>query len=95
MLSELHIEGLGVISNSTVLFEDGLVAITGETGAGKTMIVEAIDLLLGERFEASMLRADCDEARIDGRFEIDGKEIVLSRVMPRTGRSRAYIDGRL
>ena len=95
MLSELHIEGLGVISNSTVLFENGLVAITGETGAGKTMIVEAIDLLLGERFEASMLRADCDEARIDGRFEIDGKETILSRVMPRTGRSRAYVDGRL
>lgn len=95
VLSELHIEGLGVISSATILFEQGLVAITGETGAGKTMIVEAIDLLLGERFDASMLRAGSDEARVDGRFECDGKEIVLSRVMPRDGRSRAYVDGRL
>ena len=95
MLSELHIEGLGVIEKASIVLGDGLVAITGETGAGKTMIVEAIDLLLGERFDSTMLRTGCDEARIDGRFVHEGREIVLSRVMPREGRSRAYVDGRL
>ncbi|NDC11662.1 MAG: DNA repair protein RecN [Actinobacteria bacterium] len=96
MLVELRIEQLGVIDEVTVVFGDGLTVLTGETGAGKTMIVEAINLLVGQRADASMVRAGADELRVEGRFVLgDGTDRVLCRVVPRDGRSRAYVDGRL
>ncbi len=96
MLTELHIENLGVIDHVELTFSTGLTAVTGETGAGKTMLVEAIELLVGGRADASMVRHGADEARVDGRFvTADGIERVLTRVVPAEGRSRAYLDGRL
>jgi DNA repair protein RecN (Recombination protein N) len=96
VLSELHIDGLGVIDHAEIVFGLGLTAVTGETGAGKTMLVEAIELLVGGRADASMVRRGRSEARVDGRLiAADGAEIVLSRVIPADGRSRAYVDGRL
>ena len=95
MLVELHIENLGVIERAELRFGAGMSALTGETGAGKTMLVEAIDLLVGGRADASIVRHGATEARVDGRFELgDGGEIVLTRVIPAEGRSRAYVDGR-
>ncbi len=96
VLTELHIEHLGVIERLDLVLGAGLTALTGETGAGKTMLVEAIELLTGGRADASMVRRGADEARVDGRFvRADGVETVLSRVVPAVGRSRAYVDGRL
>jgi DNA repair protein RecN (Recombination protein N) len=96
MLTELHIENLGVIERIELTLGPGLTAMTGETGAGKTMLVEAIELLVGGRADASMVRHGAAEARIDGRFvTVDGDERVLTRVIPAEGRSRAYLDGRL
>ena len=96
MLTELHIENLGVIDRVELSLGAGLTAVTGETGAGKTMLVEAIELLVGGRADSSMVRHGADEARIDGRFvTADGDERVLTRVIPAAGRSRAYLDGRL
>jgi len=95
MLSELHIENLGVIEKLDLSIGEGLVALTGETGAGKTMLVEAIDLLVGGRADASVVRTGCEEARVEGRFVTDESEVILCRVVPITGRSRAYINGRL
>ncbi|MFM7898274.1 MAG: AAA family ATPase, partial [Actinomycetota bacterium] len=96
MLVELRIENLGVIEEASIIFGDGLTVLTGETGAGKTMIVEAINLLVGQRADASMVRAGADELRVEGRFIDDsGGERLLCRVVPRDGRSRAYVDGRL
>ena len=95
MLSELHIENLGVIENLDLSIGEGLVALTGETGAGKTMLVEAIDLLVGGRADASVVRTGCEEARVEGRFVTDESEVILCRVVPVTGRSRAYVNGRL
>jgi DNA repair protein RecN (Recombination protein N) len=96
VLSELHIENLGVIERVELTLGPGLTAVTGETGAGKTMLVEAIELLVGGRADTSMVRHGADEARIDGRFvTADGDERVLTRVVPAEGRSRAYVDGRL
>ena len=96
MLTELHIENLGVIERVELTLGAGLTAVTGETGAGKTMLVEAIELLVGGRADSSMVRHGTQEARIDGRFvTADGLERVLTRVIPAEGRSRAYLDGRL
>ena len=96
MLSELHIENLGVIERLDLLFGPGLTALTGETGAGKTMLVDALELLVGGRADATRVRAGTAELRVDGRFITgSGAETVISRVVPVDGRSRAYIDGRL
>ncbi len=95
MLEELHLENLGIIESLDVLFSAGLNVVTGETGAGKTLIVDAIELLVGGRADSSMIRAGAEEARVDGVFvDSEGNEVVISRVVPRTGRSRAYINGR-
>ncbi len=95
MLVELAITDLGIIESSSLLLGPGMTALTGETGAGKTMVVEAIDLLMGGRAEAHMVRVGAPEAVVEGRFVIGEDEHVLRRVVPRDGRSRAYIDGRL
>jgi len=95
MLHELHIEDLGVISSLALVLDEGLTVLTGETGAGKTMLVEAISLLVGGRADPTMVRAGRDEARVEGRFVIDDDELVLARVIPVNGRSRAYVNGRL
>jgi DNA repair protein RecN (Recombination protein N) len=93
MLLEVVVKDLGVIEQVSVLPGAKMTALTGETGAGKTLIVEALTLLLGGRAESMMVRSGADEARVDGRFEFDGHERVLTRVIGRNGRSRAYIDG--
>mgnify|MGYP003704333999 CR=1 FL=1 len=95
MLQELHIESLGVIDRLDLVLSAGLTALTGETGAGKTMLVEAISLLVGGRADASMVRPGADEARVEGRFVVGDDEYVVARVIPADGRSRAYVNGRL
>lgn len=95
MLAELRVRNLGVIEESSILFSPGMTVVTGETGAGKTMIVSAIELLVGGRADPRIVRAGADEAVVEGRFVTDDGECVLRRVIPATGRSRAYIDGSL
>jgi len=95
MLHELHIEDLGVIESLDLVLGPGLTVLTGETGAGKTMLVEAISLLVGGRADATVVRPGAGEARVEGRFLVDDTEVVLARVVPVDGRSRAYVDGRL
>jgi DNA repair protein RecN (Recombination protein N) len=94
VLTELHIEDLGVIARLDLAFGPGMTAVTGETGAGKTMLVEALELLVGGRADATIVRPGATEARVDGRFVSGDTELVLSRVVPADGRSRAYVDGR-
>ncbi len=95
MLSELHVRDLGVIADLTLVLEPGMTALTGETGAGKTLLVEAVELLLGERADSVLVRPGADEARVEGRFVSADGEVVVARRVPRVGRSRGYIDGRL
>ncbi len=95
MLTELHIEHLGVIAALDLVLGPGLTVLSGETGAGKTMLVEAINLLVGGRSDGSLVRPGAAEARVEGRFVIDDDELVLARVIPSDGRSRAYVNGRL
>lgn len=97
MLTELRVADLGIVADLTLLLGPGLTAITGETGAGKTLLVEALDLLVGGRADSGLVRDGATEARVDGRF-VDvatGEEVVLARAVPVDGRSRAYVDGRL
>lgn len=95
MLAELAVNDLGVIDGVTLIFDPGMTALTGETGAGKTMLVGAIGLLTGERADPAMVRPGASEATVQGRFVVDDEELILTRVVPRHGRSRAYRNGRL
>ena len=95
MLTELQVRDLGVIAELRLAVGAGMTAVTGETGAGKTLVITAISLLMGGRSETSMVRPGATEAVVEARFERDGTEHILRRVIPCSGRSRAYIDGRL
>jgi len=95
MLVELSVRNLGVIADLRLLLGQGMTALTGETGAGKTMLVEALELLVGGKADAALVRPGSDEATIEGRFIVDEDELVLARIVPAVGRSRAYVNGRL
>lgn len=71
MLAELGIENLGVIPQSNVELGEGLTVLTGETGAGKTMVVSGLRLLAGARADASRVRTGADQAVVEGRFSIE------------------------
>ena len=113
MILELAVRDLGVIAELRLVLGPGMTALTGETGAGKTLVVDAIELLVGGRADPVLVRVGADEAWVEGRFVRNadgaagdgdghrdgpgdvGDEVVLARAIPRSGRSRAYIDGRL
>jgi DNA repair protein RecN (Recombination protein N) len=95
MLVELAVRDLGVIAELRLVLAPGMTVLTGETGAGKTMVVDAIELLVGGRADPVLVRTGADEAWVEGRFVHLEKEVVLARAVPRSGRSRAYVDGRL
>jgi DNA repair protein RecN (Recombination protein N) len=95
MLVELAVRDLGVIADLRLFVSKGMSALTGETGAGKTMVVDAIELLVGGRADGVRVRSGTEEAWIEGRFVEGDDEVVLARAVPRNGRSRAYVDGRL
>ncbi len=104
MLWELRVRDLGVIDDVTVTFGPGMTALTGETGAGKTLLVEALALLLGGRADPALVRSGAAEAIVEGRFTVndeqdgdggDGEQVILSRAVAKAGRSRAWIDGRM
>jgi len=95
MLTELAVRDLGVIDDLRLVLGPGMTALTGETGAGKTLVVEAIELLVGGRADGVLVRQGAEEARVEGRFVTGDEERVLARVVPAHGRSRAYIDGRM
>jgi DNA repair protein RecN (Recombination protein N) len=95
MLVELRVVDLGVIEELSLVLGEGMTAVTGETGAGKTLVVTAIELLVGGRAETGLVRPGAAEAVVEGRFVRQDDEVVLRRVIPAKGRSRGYIDGRL
>ncbi|MGA6209205.1 DNA repair protein RecN [Nocardia testacea] len=71
MLTEIRIDGLGVISTATAQFHEGLTVLTGETGAGKTMVVTSLHLLSGARADAGRVRLGANRAVVEGRFTLD------------------------
>jgi DNA repair protein RecN (Recombination protein N) len=99
MLTELRVRDLGVIEDLSLTFGPGMTALTGETGAGKTLVVEALQLVLGGRAHSSMVRAGAAEALVEARFVVgegdDEREVVISRSVPAEGRTRSWVDGRM
>src|SRR5262244_659494 len=95
MLRFLRIHQLAVIDSVEVEFDSGFNVLTGETGAGKSILVEAVGLLLGGRASADLVRTGEDVASIEAIFESRGQELVVRREITAQGRSRAFIDGTL
>jgi DNA repair protein RecN (Recombination protein N) len=73
MLSELHIENFAIISHLDLHFDPGLNIFTGETGAGKSIIIDAVETILGSRADATMVRASADRALVEASFEISNE----------------------
>lgn len=96
MIRSLAIRHLAVIESASVEFEHAFNVLTGETGAGKSMLVEAVGLLLGGRASADLVRTGEDTASVEARFlTSNGRELVARREITAQGRSRAFVDGEL
>jgi DNA repair protein RecN (Recombination protein N) len=95
MLRFLSIKRLAVIDSAEVEFEAGLNVLTGETGAGKSMLVEAVGLLLGGRASGDLVRTGEDAASIEAIFESGSEEVLVRREITAQGRSRAFVNGSL
>ncbi|MFC0627267.1 DNA repair protein RecN [Kribbella deserti] len=109
MLSEIRITGLGVIEDATLDLDPGFTAVTGETGAGKTMVVTGVSMLLGGRADSGLVRHGVRRARVEGRAtsvpkslvqqaedrggELDDGELLIARELSSEGRSRAFLGG--
>ena len=72
MLTELTIRDLALIESASLSFQGGLNVITGETGAGKSLLIDALELLLGRRARSGLIRAGAERARVEGRFVVQG-----------------------
>jgi DNA repair protein RecN (Recombination protein N) len=110
MLAEMRIQGLGVIDDATLDLDPGLTVLTGETGAGKTMVVTGLTLLGGGRAEASRVAGGARRAVVEGRFSADAAALAVAdevgadadedgtliaiRTVSADGRSRAHLGGR-
>ena len=96
MLRFLHISHLAVIDSAKVEFGPGLTVLTGETGAGKSILVGAVGLLVGGRASAELVRTGEETAAVQAVFETpDGREVIVRREVSAQGRSRAFVDGAL
>jgi DNA repair protein RecN (Recombination protein N) len=108
VLHELRVENLLLIERAELRLAAGLNVLTGETGAGKTVLAHALDLLLGGRARAGIVRPGAAEAYVEGIFDLppdlrdtlgelvapDAEELVLARRVSAEGRTRAYLNGR-
>jgi DNA repair protein RecN (Recombination protein N) len=95
VLDELRVENLLLIERAELRLGPGLNVLTGETGAGKTVLAHALDLLLGGKPRAGIVRPGAAEAYVEGVFVgPDGEDVVLARRVSAEGRTRAYVGGR-
>jgi DNA repair protein RecN (Recombination protein N) len=95
VLEELRVENLLLIERAELRLGPGLNVLTGETGAGKTVLAHALDLLLGGKPRAGIVRPGAAEAYVEGVFVgPDGEDVVLARRVSAEGRTRAYLGGR-
>ncbi|MFZ2632321.1 MAG: DNA repair protein RecN [Desulfosalsimonadaceae bacterium] len=111
MLTELSIKNFAIIDDVTIQFSDGLTILSGETGAGKSIIINAVNLILGSRATSKMIRTGAETAEIDALFHIPSNgptakvlvdqgveastELLIRRIISKNDRHRVYINGRL
>ena len=109
LLKHLHIRNFAVIEELDIPFNHGMTVFTGETGAGKSIMVGALGLVLGDRSDSGIVRAGCERTEITAIFDIEDDneirsvlaeqeidcddELILRRVINKDGRSRAYVNG--
>ncbi|WP_248240792.1 DNA repair protein RecN [Microbacterium kunmingense] len=94
MIEEMRLRGLGVIAEATLPLGPGFTAITGETGAGKTMVVTGLGLLLGQRADSSVVRAGSGQAAVDGVWTVPARGPVAARVEEAGGELEPLDDDR-
>lgn len=109
-LEEISIRSLGVIDSSNIEFKSGLTVLTGETGAGKTMVLTALGLVLGEKSDSDLVRVGAERATVTGKFKVtseiaslieenggalEDKSAVITRTVSAQGKSRVLIGGAL
>jgi len=107
-LEEISIRSLGVIESSNIEFKPGLTVLTGETGAGKTMVLTALGLVLGSKSDSDLVRQGQERAIVTGRFsvpkdlatqiieaggDIEDESVVISRTVSTAGKSRVLVGG--
>jgi DNA repair protein RecN (Recombination protein N) len=113
VLTELRISNFAVIDHLSLEFADGFQVLTGETGAGKSILVDAIALLVGGRASVDQIRSDADEAVLEASFSLpqngpltdrlreqgllaqEETDLIIRRILSRTGRNRIYVNGNL
>ncbi len=96
MLELLRIKNLALIEDVELEFSPGLNAITGETGAGKSFIMRAVDFLMGERMEAKLVRPGAEKASVEALFVLpEGETVIRRELSAETGRSRVFINDTL
>lgn len=111
MLREIAIKNFAIIDDLRISFKQGLNIISGETGAGKSIIINALNALLGSRADASMIRTGAESAELEAMFDVDTKgpaaevlyeqgydtegELIIRRILSKNDRHRVYINGRL
>ena len=95
MLEELHVRDLALIEEAWLEFGPGMTVLTGETGTGKTALLGALKLLLGERADSGSVRAGAAEALVEGRFSSAGDELLVRRRVSVDGRSRCTLAGEM
>jgi DNA repair protein RecN (Recombination protein N) len=113
MLSELRVANFALIEQLQLAVPPGFVVLTGETGAGKSLLIDAISLLLGQRAAADFIRTGSEEAELEAAFSLSDPhpllqhlrsldllgsqetELIVRRVLSRSGRSRTYVNSRL
>jgi len=77
LLRELKVENIAIIDKADIKFSNGLTVLSGETGAGKTLIVEALKLLVGERGSADLIRTGSKDSYVEGYFELNERPRLL------------------
>ena len=95
MINHISIKNFAIIENTEVDFEDGLNIITGETGAGKSIVIEAVSLALGSRADTSSVRTGADKAVVQLAGELDGEEIIITREVSASGKNLCRLNGEI
>ena len=95
MINHISINNFAIIENTEIDFEDGLNIITGETGSGKSIVIEAISLALGSRADSAFVRHGASKAVVQLAGELNGEDIVITREVSAAGKNLCRLNGQL